>query len=55
MIRLLEGTEKPILTVNSHKLLSNEVLTTNVRNASKTVDVQLNTIHANFQQHHLQQ
>ena len=48
-IRLLEGTEKPILTPNSHKPLSNEELAAIVRNASKNVNTNLNIIHANFQ------
>ena len=38
LIRLLEGTEKPILTPNSHKPLSNEELAAIVRNATKNVD-----------------
>ena len=51
LIRLLEGTEKPILTPNSHKPLSNKELAAIVRNASKNIDYKLDTSHANFQQH----
>ena len=54
LIRLLEGNEKPILTLNSHKRLSNEELAAIVRNATKNVDSQLNTIHVYFQQHRRQ-
>ena len=54
LIRLLEGTEKLILTPNSHKPLSNKELAAIVRNATKNVDSQLNTIHTNFQQHRCQ-
>ena len=50
-IRLLEGTETPVLTPNRHKLLSNEELAAIVRNATKNIDSQLDTIHANLQQH----
>ena len=51
LMRLLKGTEKPIVTPNSHKPLSNEELAAIIRNATKTVDSQLNTIHPNFQQY----
>ena len=54
LIRLLEWTEKPILTPNSHKQLSNEELAAIIRNVIKNVDCQLDTIHANFQQHRRQ-
>ena len=53
-ITLLEGTEKPILTLNSHMPLSNKELAAIVRNASNNVDTQLNTIHANFHSHRRQ-
>ena len=55
VIRLWEGTEKPVLTLHSHKPLSNEELAAIIRNATKTVDSQLNTIHPNFQQYCCQQ
>ena len=51
LIRLLKGTEKPILISNRHKLLSNEELAAIVSNATKNVDSHLDTIHTNFQQH----
>ena len=51
LIRLLERTEKPILIPNSHKLLANKDLAAILRNATKNIDAQLDTIHANFQQH----
>ena len=51
LIRLLEGMEIPILTPNSHRPFSNKDLAVIVRNATKNVDSQLDTIHANFQQH----
>ena len=38
LIRLLEGTEKPILTPNNHKPLFNEELAAIVRNATKNVN-----------------
>ena len=50
LIRLLEGTEKPILIPNSHKLLFNEDLAAIVRNATKTLNSQVDMINANFQQ-----
>ena len=46
LIRLLEGTEKPIPTLHNHKALSNEDLAVLVRNAIKNVDTQLHSIHA---------
>ena len=52
--RLLEGTEKPILTLNSQKPLSNEDCAAIIRNATKNDDVQLETIYENFQQHRRQ-
>ena len=54
LIRQLEGTEKPILTQNSHKPLYNEELAAIFRNATKNVDSQLDTFHSNFQQHRRQ-
>ena len=54
LIRLLEETEKPILTLNSHKPFSNTELAAIVRNATKNVDIKLDTIHANVQQHRCQ-
>ena len=48
LIRLLEGTEKPILTSYSHKPLSNEKLAAIVTNATNNVDSQLDPIHTNF-------
>ena len=50
LIRILEESEKPILTSNSRKLLSNEELTAIIGNATKNVDTNLDTIHANFHQ-----
>ena len=55
LIRLLEGTEKPILTVNCHRLFSNEELAAILRNATKNVDNKLNMIHVNFQNRRRQQ
>ena len=54
LIRLLEGTKKPILTTNTHKPLSNQELAAIVRNATKNVDSQLDTIHPNFQPYRCQ-
>ena len=54
LTRLLEGIEKPILTPNRHKQLSNEDLAAIVRNANKNVNSQLDTIQVTFQQHHCQ-
>ena len=54
LIKLVEGTKKPILTLNSPKLLSNKELAAIVRNITKNVDCQLDTIHTNFQQHRRQ-
>ena len=51
LLRILEGTEKPIVTRNSHKPLSNEERAAIIRNATKNVHSQLDAIHANFQQH----
>ena len=48
LIRLLQGTKKPILTPNSHKPLSNEERAAIVRNAIKNIDCHLHTIHTNF-------
>ena len=53
-MRLLEGNVIPILIPNSKKPLSNEELAAIVRNATKNVDFQLDTIHTNFQQHRRQ-
>ena len=49
--RLLEGTEKPILTPHSHKLLLNIELAAIVRNAIKNINSQLDIIHYNIQQY----
>ena len=54
LITLLEGTKKPFVTPNSHKPLSNKDLAAFVRNATKNVNSQLDTIHTNFQQHRCQ-
>ena len=54
LIRLLQGTEKPVLTRNSKNPLSNEELAPIVRKATNKVDCRLNTVHANFKQHRRQ-
>ena len=46
LIRLLEGTEQPILLLNSDKLLSNEELPAIVRNGAKKVNSTLDMIHS---------
>ena len=49
LITLLERTEKPILTQNSHKPLSKQDFATIVRNRTKNVDFQLDSIVTYFQ------
>ena len=53
-IRLLEWIEKPILTRNSYKPLTNKKLAAIVSNTGNNVDTELHTIYANFQLHHRQ-
>ena len=48
LIRLLKGTEKAILTLKSHKLLYDKELAAIIRNATKNVNSQLDTMNANF-------
>ena len=48
LIRLLEGTENPILIPNSHKPLSNQELAAIIRNTTKKINIKIETIHVNF-------
>ena len=51
LIKLSEGTEKPVLTPNSNTPLFKEELAAMVRNATTIVVSQAKRIHSNFQQH----
>ena len=55
LIKILEGTEKPILIPNSQNLLSNKELAAIIRNATKKVGSKLETVHTKSQQHRCQQ
>ena len=46
--KTMQETEKPILIPHSPKWLSNEKLAAIVRNVTKKVDSQLDTIHTKF-------
>ena len=52
LIKLLKGTEKPILTVNSYEILSKIELAAIVRNGTRNVNFQLKIMNANFLLHY---